>query len=239
MEVLARLRLYLWLSVAVAIVAMVGVLTVYYDMSFNDILPQQYASHESTHPQPVSSLETSGIGTDFTLTTHTGETITQDSWPDHYKMIFFGFTYCPDVCPTKLRKISQVLKDLNPVVVSRIQPLFITIDPNRDTVEQMANYVSLFHEDIVGLTGTQEQIDHVIDGFKVFAQKRDGNTPDSYMMDHSAFTYLMSPDNKLVDIMGYNTSHDEMVEMVHQNMGHYIDKAFTSSEDEQAENQMQ
>lgn len=149
------------------------------------------------------------VGGEFTLTKTDGQRVSSNQWNDKYKLIYFGFTYCPAICPTELQKISAVMNRLNEDVATNIQPIFITIDPERDTPAVMKGYVSLFHPSLVGLTGSTEDIDSVKKDYRVFATKvplEDGQEdldlaedPD-YTMDHSSYIYLMSPDDRLISM---------------------------------------
>lgn len=136
----------------------------------------------------------------FSLTDHTGKAVTEEEYAGDYKLIYFGFTYCPAICPTELQKITQVLGALDEAQAEKIQPLFITVDPERDTVEVMREYVDLFHPRLVGLTGTVEEIEQVKSGYKVFAAKAPLEDGSDYTMDHSSFIYLMGPDNRTLAI---------------------------------------
>ncbi len=147
--------------------------------------------------QSGSENKSSQVGGPFTLVDHTGETVTEENYAGQYKLIFFGFTYCPAICPTELNKVAQILEQLGEDG-EQITPLFITVDPERDTVEQMAQYVEQFHPRLVGLTGTQEQIDAVTSAYKVFATKVENEMMEEYMMDHSSFLYFMGPDDSLL-----------------------------------------
>lgn len=139
-------------------------------------------------PVPVAGM---AIESRFTLTDHTGQAVTQDTYKGQNTLIYFGFTYCPAICPTELRKISEVM-DLLPTDVSKnVQPLFITVDPERDTVPVMAGYVSLFHSKMIGLTGTMDQITDTKNAFKVFARKAEDPDLSDYTMDHSSYIYFM------------------------------------------------
>jgi protein SCO1/2 len=153
---------------------------------------------------PIAGLN---IGGPFNLTDHTGTEVTEKTYDGDYKLIYFGFTYCPAICPTELQKISRVMSGLeksNPDAAEQIQPLFITIDPERDTVPVMQEYVRLFHPRLIGLTGTVPQIDFVKKRYRVFANKVEDGTQNDYTMDHSSFIYLMSPDDTLLGM--YRTS---------------------------------
>lgn len=140
------------------------------------------------------------LGGDFALTDHHGTAVTQADYDGDYKLIYFGFTYCPAICPTELQKITQVMNSLDEAIAEKIQPLFISVDPERDSVEVMREYVSLFHPRLIGLTGTQEQIDAVKKTYKIFASKTQSEDMSDYTVDHSSFIYLMGPDNKALGI---------------------------------------
>ncbi len=183
-----------------AIVALIiGAGTAWYQVKFESArITQQGLSSEK--PLPVAGLE---IGGPFSLTDHTGKNVTEKDYADQYQLIYFGFTYCPAICPTELQKMSRVMTALEkskPVLAEQTQPLFITVDPERDTVPVMKDYVSLFHPKLIGLTGTQPQIDFVIKAYKIFARKVDDSEQNDYTVDHSSYIYLMGKDNQLLSI---------------------------------------
>lgn len=140
------------------------------------------------------------IGGDFALTNHHGAAVTQDDYADQYKLIYFGFTYCAAICPTELQKISKVMGALPEEMAARVQPLFITIDPERDTVDVMREYVDLFDPRLIGLTGNRAQLDDVLKKYRVFATRVDTPEGNDYTMDHSSFIYLTSPENALISM---------------------------------------
>lgn len=144
------------------------------------------------------------IGKPFSLTDHNGNTRTSADFAGKYMMIYFGYTYCPDICPTDLSKITRSLELIGDKA-KRIQPIFITIDPERDKGEQLASYVENFHPRLIGLTGTVSEIDAVKKAYKVYGVKVDENgkaapdiKTDDYLMDHSPQTFLMGPDGKFI-----------------------------------------
>ena len=137
-------------------------------------------------------------GGDFTMVDHNGATVTQDSWPGKYKLLFFGFSHCPDICVGAVVKISDVLEKLPAEKAAKIAPLFVTADPGRDTPEVMKAFLADFDSTIIGLTGTAEQAEHIIKLFRVYAKKSDNPEAEGgYVIDHSSYFYLMSPDGKL------------------------------------------
>jgi protein SCO1/2 len=151
--------------------------------------------------KPGQSARVPGIkvGGDFTLVNQDGKTVTQDEYAGQYKLIYFGFTFCPAICPTELQKMTQALKIMGEDG-KNIQPLFITVDPERDTVPVMKDYVAMFSPDLDGLTGTVEQIEKIKQDYRVYAQKVKTEEMTEYTMDHSSFIYLMNTNNELVSI---------------------------------------
>lgn len=156
-------------------------------------------------------METAGgavVTAAFSLVDHTGKNVTAASWPGKYMLVYFGFTHCPDVCPLGLNKMAEALDSLDAKTRTKIQPLFVTVDPDRDDTAALAQYVPLFMPDLVGLTGTAAQIDAAKKSFRVYAQ-RTGDGPD-YMVNHSAFTYLMKPDGSLAHVFPHDTTGADM-----------------------------
>jgi len=134
------------------------------------------------------------VGGPFTLTDHTGKRVTDLDFKGHTLVVIFGFTFCPDVCPTELQLISAALDKLG-AKGKNIVPLFITVDPERDTPGQLASYVKSFHPRLVGLTGTPEEIAAVAKEYRVYFKKvTDPKSSAGYTMDHSALIYVMGPD---------------------------------------------
>ena len=141
-----------------------------------------------------------GPGGDFTLTAHTGETVSSQQFRGRYMLIYFGYSFCPDVCPLDLQKLSAALYQLEEegFDTTPIQPIFITIDPERDTAQELASFVPDFHPRLIALTGTLPEITKVADDYKVYFAKRAQEGTDDYLMDHSALIFAMDPDGKYV-----------------------------------------
>ncbi len=149
-----------------------------------------------TQQQPKPILNVAGVGGPFTLTDQTGQVVTDKDLDGKYSLIYFGFTFCPAICPTELQKMTMALNELGPDA-DKIQPIFITVDPERDTQKVMASYVTLFHPRLMGLTGSEDQIAQVKKSYKVYAAKvppTEGNAADEYLVDHTSFIYFMGPD---------------------------------------------
>ena len=166
-------------------------------------------------PQPENGstqIQTSSeVGGPFELVDHHGTTVTEKNYDGSYKLIFFGFTHCPGICPGELNKMDAILEDLGEDG-EKIQPLFVSIDPERDTPEAMREYVELFNPRIIGLTGSPEQIEAMKESYKIYATKREmsGAMTENgeYMMDHSTYTYLMSPENELLEVFSIQETPD-------------------------------
>ena len=144
----------------------------------------------------------SSVGGAFSLVDQDGKPRTDKDFSKSYKLIYFGFSFCPAICPTELQKMAQALKSLPESVQAQVQPIFITIDPERDTAAGLKNYVALFDKRMVGLTGSQAQIDAVKKTYKVYAAKvpAENGAKDEYTMDHSSYIYFMTPDDQLAKI---------------------------------------
>ena len=143
------------------------------------------------------------VGGPFELIDQDRNSITNDSFPNRFKIIYFGFTFCPDVCPMGLTTISEALDSLG-TKAKHIQPIFITLDPLRDTADVLRNYKENFHESIIFLTGSLEQIRSVAKLYKVYFQKT--NNDDDYLIDHSAITFIMAPSGGYLKHFGPNAT---------------------------------
>ena len=145
---------------------------------------------------PVPSAGAAAIGGPFSLTDQNGHTVTDKDLRGRPFLVFFGFTHCPDVCPTALFEISEVLGKLGPDA-QKVSALFVTIDPERDTPAQMKDYLSSFNPRLVGLTGDPAAIAAVAKEYRVYVKKVPLDSGD-YTMDHTALVYLMDKDGRFV-----------------------------------------
>ncbi len=153
------------------------------------------------------------IGGSFSLTDHTGKQVTDQDYLGKYMLIYFGFTYCPDICPTELQIIAGALDSIGDKRRKQITPLFVTVDPERDTRELMASYVENFHPDLVGLVGTLEQIKKMGKTYRVYFKKVvDKDRPDGYTMDHSSIVFLMDKKGRYVRHFSHGTTSKKMAE---------------------------
>lgn len=145
-------------------------------------------------PDEKPPLAEARIGGPFTLIDSKGLERHWSDWGGRYRLVYFGYTYCPAICPTDVLWNMQgydSFKLSNPALAAQVQPIFITIDPERDTPERVGEFTAAFSDDLIGLTGTQEQVDVAIRAFGVYAQKGEVYADGGYDMDHTRATYLM------------------------------------------------
>jgi protein SCO1/2 len=162
----------------------------------------------------ITSVE---IGGPFSLIDHTGKQVTDRDYLGNFTLVFFGYTFCPDVCPTALGDIALALDELGDDSVA-VTPLMISIDPERDTPAALAEYVPLFHERLIGLTGTAEQIKQVADAYRIFYRRIEDPNYTYYLMDHTSFVYLLDPQGKVAALFRYGTPPEEMATIIRQHM---------------------
>ncbi|MBT3206434.1 MAG: zinc ABC transporter solute-binding protein [Gammaproteobacteria bacterium] len=161
-----------------------------------------------------------GLGGHFFLTDHLGATVTEQDMMGKYAILFFGYTSCPDVCPTSLSVLTQAFRKMGDLA-DQIQPYFISVDPERDSVTLLREYVGYFDPRLIGLTGSEAMIKRVADQFKVQFEigKRDESNPAIYTMDHTASLYLMAPDGSFVTKFAHGITPDalikELSEIIH------------------------
>jgi cytochrome oxidase Cu insertion factor (SCO1/SenC/PrrC family) len=156
------------------------------------------------------------IGGPFALIDHTGKLRTDDTFRGKLLLIYFGYSYCPDVCPTDLQQIGLALDGLG-AAGEAVQPLFITLDPERDTIAHLADYVPLFHPRLIGLTSSAEQIRHVALAYKVYYTQYPRDSAD-YVIDHSSFVYLVDERGKYIGFFPPGTAADRMIEVIRQHL---------------------
>lgn len=138
------------------------------------------------------------VGGPFALQNGDGKPVTDKDFRGKYMLVYFGFTFCPDVCPTTLNSVSDALDQIGPKA-DKVRPLFISVDPKRDTPAVVKQFAAAFGPRITGLTGTAAQIAAVAKAYRMYyAEHRTGPGPDEYTMDHSSILYLMGPDGRFV-----------------------------------------
>lgn len=153
------------------------------------------------------------LGGDFNLVRHDGVPVTAQDFHGHYLLVYFGFSHCPDICPTSLIDMVRAIRGLSKPQQNKILPVLITLDPERDTPEKLAAYVADFDPDMVGLSGTLEQIRGIAEKYKVYFRKS-GTEEElkngTYLMDHSSFFYLIKPDGTFSHAFSSQISADTL-----------------------------
>ncbi|HVA13930.1 MAG TPA: SCO family protein [Stellaceae bacterium] len=165
-----------------------------------------------------SSASPARIGGPFTLIDTSGKTVTDQAYRGKWMLVYFGYTSCPDECPTALNNIGVALTKLGSEA-NAIQPLFITVDPKRDTPQVMANYLKSFDPRIVGLTGSQAQTDNAAKAYRVYVAPRKSDSGDD-LVDHSAFFYFVNPQGKFVNVIAGDMPGDQMADKLRTMMAH-------------------
>lgn len=191
-----------------------------------------FALWRAVQPDAIVSSQQEGsgkalIGGPFTLTDQNGEPRSEADLMGHYSLVYFGYTYCPDICPTSLSTMTQgldILAESDPARAAAVQPVFITIDPERDTVEAMAGYAEHFHPRLLALTGTVEEVAVAAKAYRIYYQKVEEEGSSDYLMDHSSIIYLMGPDG------GYLThfTHASTAEDIAKGLAEQVDPALAA-----------
>jgi cytochrome oxidase Cu insertion factor (SCO1/SenC/PrrC family) len=205
---------YLLIGVLLATLAAIGLIT--------------WIAWYVTQPEPVAAMgEVSSvavtpsvqIGGPFALTDHMGNSVTEKTWRGKLTLIYFGYGFCPDVCPTELQIMSNALDALKARGES-VQPLFITVDPERDTQEFLADYVTHFHPRLIGLTGSKESIAKAAKAFRVYYEKVEDGSSTDYLMNHSSFIYLMGRNGEFLTMFRAGSDAATMARTI----ASYLDK---------------
>ena len=155
-------------------------------------------------PQDEPPLAGAAIGGDFTLVDKAGKPVRYADFAGKYRVLYFGYTFCPDVCPLDVQHLVQgyrLFARAHADLAAKVQPMFISIDPARDTPAKVGEFTAAFGPELLGLTGTPDQIAATAKAFAVYYQKREGSAPDAYLMDHSRAAYLMDPQGKPVALL--------------------------------------
>jgi len=166
---------------------------------------------------PFQGTDITGVdwGMDFNLIDHTGQRRSLADFHGKAVALFFGYTHCPDVCPTTLGEMAQTLKQLGKDA-DKVQVLLVTLDPARDTPAVLARYVPSFHPTFLGLTGTEAEVAIVAQSFKVFYQKQASDSKMGYTLDHSANTFVFDPQGRLRLMYGFGRGVAPMVHDINQ-----------------------
>ncbi|MFN3943581.1 MAG: SCO family protein [Allosphingosinicella sp.] len=159
-------------------------------------------------------LEGARIGGPFTLTDQTGAKVSDTDFAGRYRLIYFGFTYCPDVCPTDMQAIGAAMRRLeqsDPDRAARVQPIFISVDPERDDPATVRQFVSAFHPRFVGLTGSPEEIAGVARAYGVYYARQGDAASRDYLVDHSRMAVLMGPEGQPIVLLPHEQGPDAIV----------------------------
>ena len=175
----------------------------------------QSQAENSYNELPGEIKTTMQIIPTFELTDQNGDNVTENDF-NQYKLILFGYTFCPDFCPTELNIIANALQELTPSQKEQLDILFVSVDPQRDTPQQLKEYTSLFDQKVIGLTGSKDQIDQIKENFKVYSAEVPGSNKngDDYLIDHSTFVYFLGPDNQLISLIRHGTSPELLAEIL-------------------------
>lgn len=179
--------------------------------------------HEKPKSQIVGTSKAL-IGGPFNLTDHTGAKKSDKDYKGKFMLVYFGYSFCPDICPTDLQKMASALELAKPKS-EKVEPIFITIDPERDTPKQLASYVTNFHPRLTGLTGSVEEIKAIKKAYKVYGVKVDENGKPSknvkgtdYLMDHSPQTFLMDPDGNFIRYFRFNNTPKDIASAINKHV---------------------
>ncbi|KAK4798073.1 hypothetical protein SAY86_030399 [Trapa natans] len=189
-----------WISFLFLVATGAG-LIFYYDREKKRHIEEINNSSKAVKEGP--SAGKAAIGGPFSLVNDEGQCVTEKSFLGKWTLIYFGFTHCPDICPDELLKLAAAVDKIKEKAGIEIAPVFISVDPERDTVEQVHEYVKEFHPNLIGLTGTPDEIKKVARSYRVYYMKTDEEDSD-YLVDHSIVMYLMGPDMNFVKFFGKN-----------------------------------
>lgn len=153
------------------------------------------------------------LGGAFSLVSEDGKPVTDAAFKGRYRLVYFGYTFCPDICPVDVQRLMQGLSRLekqDPARATRIQPLFVTVDPERDTPQVLAEFTDAFHPRLIGLTGSLAQIEAAAKAYGVYFQKGKQTAPGAYLVDHSRSAVLYDPDGKPLALIPHDGSPEEI-----------------------------
>ena len=167
----------------------------------------------SQPPLSEGPISDSAIGGPFELVDSKGETVRWEDFKGKWRIVYFGYAYCPDVCPFDVQRMMRGydgFKEQQPELAAQLQPIFITVDPGRDTPEVVGEFTSAFSDDLLGLTGTAEQVDAAAKAFSVYYAKGEVSEGGGYMMDHSRAAYLMGREGEPIALLPVESSAEEV-----------------------------
>ena len=166
---------------------------------------------------PEGNLAGASLGGAFALINQDGQPVTDADFNGKYRLMYFGYTFCPDVCPTDVGLIAKGLNAYqasNPSRAARVQPIFITVDPQRDNPAALKAFTGAFHPRLIGLTGTPAQVDSARKTFGIYAKKVATSDPENYLMDHFAVIYLFGPDGTPIAFLPHGSTAQDVAQML-------------------------
>lgn len=174
---------------------------------------------EAKEKATKQSVGMAAIGGPFDLIDTNGNEVTHETFYGKWILMYFGFCHCPDICPDVLDKLTSVVEEVNANSGSpNLQPVFITVDPVRDTKEQIKEYLLDFHPDFIGLTGTDEQVHRICKAYRIYFSKGPADDDNDYIVDHTVISYLVDPRGNFTEYYGQNKNAAEMVNSILVNM---------------------
>lgn len=197
-----------WLSFLLLIATGAG-LIFYYDREKKRHIEDINTASNAVKQGP--SAGKAAIGGPFNLVNHDGKSVTDKDFLGKWNLIYFGFTHCPDICPDELQKLAAAVDKIKEKAGIEIVPVFISVDPERDNVEQVREYVKEFHPKLVGLTGKPDEIKKAARAYRVYYMKTEEEGSD-YLVDHSIIMYLMDPNMGFVKFFGKNNDVDTLTD---------------------------
>ncbi|XP_031486741.1 protein SCO1 homolog 1, mitochondrial [Nymphaea colorata] len=197
-----------WLSFLLLALTGAG-LVYYYDKEKKRHIEELKAASITVKQGP--SIGKAAIGGPFKLVNHEGKSVTEKDFMGKWTVIYFGFTHCPDICPEELQKLVMAIDEIKKKAGIEVVPVFISVDPERDTVEQVREYIAEFHPALIGLTGSVDEIKEVARAFRVYYMKTEEEGSD-YLVDHSIVMYLMDPGMEFVKFFGKNHDVDSLTD---------------------------
>ncbi|XP_050238920.1 protein SCO1 homolog 1, mitochondrial [Mercurialis annua] len=209
-----------WLSFLLLVATGAGIIF-YYDKEKKQHIEEINKASEAVKEGP--SAGKAAIGGPFNLINHDGKAVTEKDFLGKWTILYFGFTHCPDICPDELQKLAAAIDKIKEKAGFEIVPVFISVDPERDTVEQVHEYVKEFHPKLIGLTGNPEEIKKTARAYRVYYMKTAEEDSD-YLVDHSIVMYLMSPEMGFVKFFGKNNDVDSLTDGVIKEIKQYKSK---------------
>jgi protein SCO1/2 len=174
-----------------------------------------FTVYQQTQPQKPQAV---AFGGPFTMQSSTGEAFTEQDLKGKPTMMFFGYTFCPDVCPTTLFEATNWRKELG-LTNDDVRIVFVSVDPERDTPEALETYLSSFGEGLIGLTGTQEQVDHVKTTFGIFGERVETDGASDYLVNHTATLFLLDEEGNLFGTIGFGENKESAIAKLRRLVG--------------------